>query len=121
MIKTVADGALRVFAVPPMSGNSPALRAIPRDIAERAALSQLHRPGSAVLGRSLAYVKLPGDGGEKQLAWLISLNPAGGLLSVQAPGRLANYCVAIVNAANGKWLMTTVGHSPTLPALPARR
>jgi hypothetical protein len=29
-----------------------------------------------------------------------------------------NYCVAVVSAATGQWLMTAAGRSGTLPALP---
>lgn len=120
MIGAMTTGtSLRVSVVPPMSGGSPAIGAIPRGRAEQAAITQLRRPGSAVMGGSLAYVRLPSDGGRSRLAWLISVDPAGGLFSIGPPARLGNYCVEIVSAASGQWLMTAVGHSPALPELPS--
>lgn len=97
----------------------PALQvATPQATAEQVALSHLP-PNSQVLGVSLANAAIPFYGGQPQLVWLISADPAGGLHSVHAPTRAANYYVAIVSANNGNWLMASSGRSPQLPDLPS--
>jgi len=85
--------------------------------AETAAIAGLGRPGTQVLGASLAYATMPVVG-SNQIVWLVSLDPAGGMVSVGSPAVVENYVVAIVNAQTGKWVMTAAGKSTSLPALP---
>ena len=94
---------------------------VSQSTAQQVALSMQpdRRPGSEVLGASLAYATIPHFGSQRQLVWLVSIDPAGGLYSVHPPQRAANYCVQIIEANNGKWLMTSAGLSPSLPALAA--
>lgn len=82
------------------------------------AQAEVVRPGSPILGTSLAYASGPLLGSQ-HLVWLVSVDPAGGLHSVSPPERLANYCVQIIDASTGKWIQTLAGLSPSLPALPA--
>jgi hypothetical protein len=84
--------------------------------AQHSALAWLKRPGTQVLGTSLAYATVP-PVKSKKLVWLVSLDPAGGMYSVGLKAIRANFCVAIIDARTGKWLMATVGSSGSLPAL----
>jgi hypothetical protein len=84
--------------------------------AANTALAALGRPGTQVLGQSLAYATVP-PAKTKALVWLVSLDPAGGIYSVGLKSELANFCVAIIDARTGRWLMATVGSSKSLPAL----
>jgi hypothetical protein len=121
MIKAITSGSsTRIVRVPDatrLRGTSIGL-----NTAESAALGWLRRPGTRVLGASLAYLSTPSFGPHR-LVWLVSLDPAGGMENVAAPpgSRVAvtdNYCVAVVNAATGQWLMAVAGKSGSLPALP---
>jgi hypothetical protein len=98
---------------------------IGQSTADSAALGWLRRPGTRVLGASLAYLSTPSFGPHR-LVWLVSLDPAGGMQTVAAPPGspvvvTENYCIAVVNAATGQWLMTAAGKSRSLPALPKVR
>jgi hypothetical protein len=84
---------------------------------EQTAQTEIVRPGSPILGTSLAYASGPLLG-SRRLVWLVSVDPAGGLHSVSPPERLANYCVQVIDASTGKWIQTLAGLSPSLPALP---
>jgi hypothetical protein len=121
MIRAITSGSTdRIVPVP----DAAQLRrtTIGQSTAESAALGWLRRPGTRVLGTSLAYLSTP-NFGPHRLVWLVSLDPAGGMQNVAAPpgSRVViteNYCVAVVSAATGQWLMTAAGRSGTLPALP---
>jgi hypothetical protein len=121
MIKAITSGSsTRIVRVP----DAAQLRGttVGQNTAEGAALAWLRRPGTRVLGASLAYLSTP-NFGPHRLVWLVSLDPAGGIQTVAAPpgSRVVvteNYCMAIVSAATGQWLMTAAGKSGSLPALP---
>jgi hypothetical protein len=101
-----------------MTAEKAAGTTVSQSLANGAALGMLRHPGSQVLGTSLAYATLPRYGSQRKLVWLVSVDPAGGLYSIQPPQRLANYCVQIIDASTGKWLMMSAGRSPSLAALP---
>ena len=123
MISAVTAGS--ADRIVPVSGAAQPRVTVGQGTAESAALASLRRPGTRVLGASLAYLSTP-NFGPHRLVWLVSLDPAGGLQSVAAPpgSRLVvteNYCVAVVSAATGQWLMTAAGRSGSLPAVPKVR
>jgi hypothetical protein len=76
------------------------------------------RPGSRVLGESLAYASTTLFGPHR-LVWLVSVDPAGGLVSTRPPFTKANFVVELIDAASGRWLLTMAGKAPGLPRLPA--
>lgn len=121
MISAITSGSAdRIVPVP----DAARLRGttVGQSTAQSAALGWMRRPGTRILGASLAYLSTP-NFGPHRLVWLVSLDPAGGLQNVAAPpgSRVAltdNYCVAVVSAATGQWLMTAAGRSGSLPPLP---
>jgi hypothetical protein len=120
MIKAITSGSsTRIVRVPDAVQRGGTT--IGQNTAESAALAWLRRPGTRVLGASLAYLSTP-NFGPHRLVWLVSLDPAGGIQSVASPVGspvvTENYCMAIVSAATGQWLMTAAGKSGSLPALP---
>ncbi len=122
MIRTITSGSADRIVPVPDAAQPPGT--IGQSTAENAALGSLRRPGTRVLGASLAYLSTP-NFGPHRLVWLVSLDPAGGMQSVASPVGspvvTENYCVAIVSAATGQWLMTAAGKSGSLPALPVVR
>jgi hypothetical protein len=108
-----ADNSTRITPVAPRS--APAAK--PAAAARATALVQLGRPGSRVLGSSLAYATIPGHRRPK-LVWLVSVDPAGGLTSVSSASERANFVVEMIKARSLRWVMTSVGRTGQLPALP---
>jgi hypothetical protein len=102
-------------------GSGTSITSAPKGVAsaavDHAALAEAP-PGSKVLGTGLATAVVPYYGSAAQRVWLVSVDPAGGLQSVNSPDRTANYYVEIISAATGKWLMTAAGLAPGLSALP---
>jgi len=108
-----ADNSTRITPVAPRS--APAAK--PAAAARATALVQLGRPGSRVLGSSLAYATIPGHRRPK-LVWLVSVDPAGGLTSVSSASQRANFVVEMIKARSLRWEMTSIGRTGQLPALP---
>lgn len=118
MMKAMSQGTTRIVAA--RAGASPMARTS-EVTAQSAAMTWLRfRPGSRVLGESLAYASTPLLG-QHRLVWLVSVDPAGGLYSVHPPAREANFVVELIDASSGRWLMTLAGRSAALPRLPVIR
>jgi hypothetical protein len=87
--------------------------------AMRVALAQ-HRPGSKVLGVTLARVRghLIGSA-QARVVWLVSVDPYGGGYGAGgAPCGADNFVIEVINPATGKWIMGSAGKAPGVPPLP---
>lgn len=101
------------------------LRAVVPDLtrskttAMHAALAQ-HRPGSKVLGVTLARVRGHLIGApQARVVWLVSVDPYGGGYGAGGPPCGAdNYVIEVINPATGKWIMGAAGRAPGIPPLP---
>jgi hypothetical protein len=85
----------------------------------RAALAQ-HRPGSKVLGVTLARVEGHRIGFARAKAvWLVSVDPYGGAYGTGGPACGAdNFVIEIIDPATGRWITGAAGRAPGVPPLP---
>jgi hypothetical protein len=90
-----------------------------RTTAIRVALAQ-HRPGSKVLGVTLARVQGHLIGFEQaRIVWLVSVDPYGGAYGSGGPAcGTDNFVIEVIDPATGKWIMGSAGRAPGVPPLP---
>jgi hypothetical protein len=122
-LQAFLDGHTAVSMTPVTA--SRALRAVVPDLtrnkaaAMHAALAQ-HRPGSKVLGVTLARVRGHLIGfAQARVVWLVSVDPYGGGYGAGGPPCGAeNFVIEVIDPATGKWIMGSAGRAPGIPPLP---
>lgn len=79
--------------------------------------------GTLILGETLAWEGQPwaGPNVSRQLVWLISINPAGGVRPATAAvkNKPYNFQIDIIDATTGRYLGDEEGASSSLPPLPS--
>jgi hypothetical protein len=105
-----ASAALRAMVPDPATSKAAAMRV---------ALAQ-HRPGSKVLGVTLARVRGRLAGlARARVVWLASVDPYGGEYGAGGPPCGAdNSVIEVIDPATGKWIMGSAGKAPGVRPLP---